>query len=80
VKSKETQLAYLEQFYATICIDEADGVHEFITDDDGNDYDITDETDAKVLDRIQRSKKAGRNLFFEECPPYTPSYEDGANY
>ena len=37
-----------------------------------------DETEAQILDRIERSKKAGRNLFFEEWELWEP--EPGCIY
>lgn len=30
----------------------------------------SDETEEQFLDRIERSKKAGRNLFYEEWPEF----------
>ena len=38
------------------------------------------ETEAKFLDRIERSKKAGRNLFKEEWPLWEQNYEPGVLY
>lgn len=38
-----------------------------------------DETEEKFFDRIERSKKSGRNLFFEEWEPM-PEYPIDANY
>ena len=35
-----------------------------------------DETDEIFLDRIERSKQAGRNLFFEEWPEAKPVVHD----
>lgn len=32
-----------------------------------------EETDATFADRIERSKKAGRNLFYEELPEFNPT-------
>ncbi len=36
------------------------------------------ESDEVFLDRLERSKKAGRNLFYEEWEPF--EYEDGVDY
>lgn len=35
-----------------------------------------DETDEVFLDRIERSKQAGKNLFFEEWPEAKPVVHD----
>lgn len=37
-----------------------------------------DETEDAFLDRIERSRKAGRNLFYEEWPKH--EYEEGCLY
>lgn len=38
------------------------------------------ETEADILDRIERSKKAGRNLFKEEWELHDQEYEPGCVY
>lgn len=48
-----------------------------------NDENVTviqpiDETEAVFLDRLERSKKAGKNLFFEEWNRF--EYEEGMLY
>ena len=41
--------------------------------EDGNSYLVPkNETDETFLDRLKRSKKCGRNLFFEECKQANP--------
>ena len=50
----------------------------FVENADGEAFDLTEQSDSEVIDRIERSKKAGRNLFFEECPPYKPKREEGS--
>ena len=42
-----------------------------VEDDNGTMYKV-DEPEAVTLDRIKRSVDAGRNLFFEELPPFNP--------
>ena len=42
-----------------------------VEDDNGVMYKV-DEPEAVILDRIQRSVEAGRNLFFEELPEFDP--------
>ena len=45
-----------------------------IEDDEDNDYIAYTGNKEEFIDRIERSKKCGRNLFFEECKkiPYKP--------
>lgn len=50
-----------------------------VEDGDGTAFLVTD-TEAQFLDRIRRSKEVGRNLFFEECKPYTQEIEDSIKY
>lgn len=45
-----------------------------VEDENGTLY-VVDEPEEKTLDRIQRSKEAGRNLFFEELPVFQPCPE-----
>ena len=43
-------------------------------------YSLENETPETIHDRIERSKKAGRNLFYEELPKYKIEYIPGARY
>ena len=48
-------------------------------DGDGNLYKI-DEPEEVTVDRIRRSKEAGRNLFFDELEPFDPYKNEDAQY
>lgn len=50
-----------------------------VEDDDGNMFKV-DEPEQVTLDRIRRSKEAGRNLFFEELEPFDPYTEEDTQY
>lgn len=71
---------YLEAFDDPITVNEADGETVFVEDPEGNAYNLSGLTDEDVLDKIERSHKAGLNLFFIECPPYNPGYSPDADY
>ena len=60
---------------------EPGGVVPLLRGEDGETcYTLKDETPESVRKRIERSKKAKRNLFFEECPVYKFEYTPGAMY
>ena len=49
-------------------------------EDKNGDLYLIDDSEAAFLDRIRRSKEAGRNLFFEECKPINPYPDPKADY
>lgn len=71
---------YLEVFDDPIMTNESDGETLFVEDQDGNAYSLSGLSDKDILDKIERSRKAGLNLFFIECPPYNPDYKPDADY
>ena len=62
----------------TIGFGEPDGVLIERGSDKVGFYGNENESDEVFLDRLERSKKAGRNLFYEEWEPF--EYEDGVDY
>lgn len=50
-----------------------------VEDGEGNLYKI-DEPEEATVDRIRRSKEAGRNLFFEELTPFDPYTDENTQY
>lgn len=75
-------IEYLETFrYCGIFCEEPGGYIPLVNDPDGDMcYSLKEETPETVHDRIERSKKAGRNLFFEECPVHEVVYIPGCQY
>ena len=71
---------YFEAFGKPISRDEAGSGVLFVEDEDGNAYDLSGLTDAQIIDKIERSAKAGVNLFFAECPLWDPHYRDDSEY
>lgn len=73
---------YIEVFrYPGIFYEEPDGTELLIQgENDEGCFTLKDETPETVHDRIERSKKAGKNLFYEECPEYKIEYEPDAQY
>ncbi|MBR3741030.1 MAG: hypothetical protein IKO94_01205 [Selenomonadaceae bacterium] len=78
--AKEVFAAYFDVFDSCIKHDEGGSDTIFVEDDDGNAFSLDGLTDQQIMDKIERSKKAGINLFFIECPPWNPQYEDDAQY
>lgn len=73
---------YIETFkHLGIFFEEPGGTVPLLHDYDGEVcYTLKNETPDIVHDRIERSKKAGKNLFFEECEEHKIEYEPGVNY
>lgn len=63
-------MAYFEAFGSMPFFAEPSSV--IVVEDENGSLYMVDEPEEKTIDRIQRSKEAGRNLFFEELPPYQP--------
>ncbi len=55
-----------------------DGVLLKRNNDESLFYGDENESDEVFLDRLERSKKAGKNLFYEEWEPF--EYEDDVDY
>ena len=65
--------AYYEAFKRKVYVDEpTDNV--IIEDSSGNAFSL-DVTEEQFMDKIKRSKEAGRNLFYEESKPYEQTTE-----
>lgn len=73
---------YIETFrYPGIFFEEPAGTELLIQGKNGEGcFTLKDDTPEKAHDRIERSKKAGRNLFYKELPKYKIKYEPGARY
>lgn len=71
---------YFNAFGACIGMDEAGSGVLFVEDEAGNAYNLSGLTDTQIIDKIERSTKAGVNLFFVECPQWNPLYMDDAEY
>ena len=75
-------LEYIETFKQPgIFYEEPGGVMPLLHNENGETcYTLKDETPETVHNRIERSKKAKRNLFYEECPVYKIEYIPGVMY
>lgn len=73
---------YIQEFkHVGIFFEEPGGNVPLLHDYDGEVcYTLENETPDTVHERIERSKKAGKNLFFEECEVYKVEYETGVDY
>ncbi len=73
---------YMETFRCLgIFFEEPAGTERLLNGKDGEVcYSLKDETPETIHDRIERSKKAGRNLFYEELPKYKIEYIPGYQY
>lgn len=73
---------YMETFKCLgIFFEEPSGTVPLLNGNDGAKcYSLENETPESIHERIERSKKAGRNLFFEELPEYTMDYIPKAQY
>lgn len=70
--------AYLEAFSTSPFFAEPSNV-VIVEDDNGVMYNV-DEPESATVDRIRRSVKAGRNLFYEELPQYDPYPQKTSQY
>lgn len=66
-------MAYFEAFGSMPFFAEPSSV--IVVEGENGSLYMVDEPEEKTLDRIQRSKEAGRNLFFEELPVFQPCPE-----
>lgn len=73
---------YIETFKRLgIFYEEPGGIVPLLNDYEGEVcYTLEGETPDTVHDRIERSKKAGENLFFKECKVYEIKYKSGVQY
>lgn len=73
---------YIEAFrYPGIFYEEPSGTELLIQgENDEGCFTLKDDTPEKAHDRIERSKKAGRNLFYEELPEYKIEYLPDVDY
>lgn len=79
--SKELCIKCLKELGTCPIRDDSIGAdRQFMTDDDGQIYEVSHLSDGQAADLIQRSKEAGRNLFFEECPTVTIDDDPETDY
>lgn len=77
---EESMYKYREQYPEEECFFWEPSCNLCIVNADGEErLSPTYETDEEFLDRLERSKQAGRNLFYEEWTT-VPEYRPGAKY
>lgn len=78
--NKRIREEYLAAFNECIIMDECGSGTIFVEDEDGNAYSLNGLSNEQIMDKIERSKKAGVNLFYNECPKWHPRYDKDKEY
>lgn len=78
----DVMIEYIDTFRSLgIFYEEPSGTEPLLNGKDGDVcYSLRGETPETFRDRIERSKKAGRNLFYEELPEDKIEYDPDVQY